>query len=51
MSCGCKNKNNQSKPLTTTNNGSVKPQNQQLKTTNPAIQDSIKKIVEKYYKR
>jgi hypothetical protein len=22
-----------------------------LKTTNPAIQDSIKKIVEKYYKR
>ena len=45
MSCGCKNKQNQaaSQPQT------AQPQQQQVK--NPNIQESIKKVVEKYYKK
>jgi|688.fasta_scaffold24588_6 hypothetical protein len=52
MGCGCKNKNNgaQSKPAVnqvpqTSTNQTSPPKG------NPAIQDSIKKIVERYYKR
>jgi hypothetical protein len=45
MSCGCKNKQNQaaSQPQT------AQPQQQQVK--NPNIQESIKKVVEKYYNK
>ena len=42
--CGCKNKTNQSQP---TQQGSNTPQAQT--TNNPSIQESIKKVVEKYY--
>jgi hypothetical protein len=51
MSCGCKNKNNgaQSKPAV---NQTPQTANQTSQPKgNPAIQDSIKKIVERYYKR
>ncbi len=46
--CGCKNKGNQTTPT---------PQPQQtsqvdgVKTNNQSIQESIKKVVEKYYKK
>lgn len=46
--CGCKNKGNQTTPP---------PQPQQVsqvdgvKTNNQSIQESIKKVVEKYYKK
>lgn len=44
MSCGCKNKQNQ----TANQTQSSKPQQQ---TKSPNIQESIKKVVEKYYKK
>lgn len=48
MSCGCKNKNNGSQP-TQPQSGQPQPQPQQ--SINPTIQESIKKVVEKYYKK
>ena len=42
MSCGCKNKQAQ-----TTQQGSQAPQTPQ--NSSPTIQESIKKVVEKYY--
>jgi hypothetical protein len=47
MSCGCKNKNNgtQAQPAQ-----SAQPsQSQQVKS--PTVQESIKKVVEKYYNK
>jgi len=45
MSCGCKNKSNQPQQ-------NVQPQQgSQPQTTNNSIQESIKKVVEKYYKK
>lgn len=44
MGCGCKNKANQAQPA---QQGSNTPQAQT--TNNPSIQESIKKVVEKYY--
>jgi hypothetical protein len=44
MGCGCKNKANQAQP---TQQGSSAPQAQP--TNNGSIQESIKKVVEKYY--
>jgi len=46
MSCGCKNKNKgtqgqQPQPV----------QNNTQQTSSPSVQESIKKIVEKYYKK
>jgi hypothetical protein len=45
--CGCKNKNNgnQAQPAP-----SAQPRPQQ-QAVNPTIQESIKKVVEKYYKK
>ena len=44
--CGCKNKNNGSQTQ------SSQPQPQpQPQAVNPTIQESIKKVVEKYYKK
>lgn len=43
MSCGCKNKGNQSQPA----QQGASPQAQP--TNNTSIQESIKKVVEKYY--
>lgn len=43
MSCGCKNKGNQAQP----NQQGAAPQAQP--TNNTSIQESIKKVVEKYY--
>ena len=43
MGCGCKNKGNQAQP----NQQSASPQAQP--TNNTSIQESIKKVVEKYY--
>ena len=43
MGCGCKNKGNQAQPA----QQGVAPQAQQTKNT--SIQESIKKVVEKYY--
>lgn len=52
MGCGCKNKGNQTPPpqQTPVPNQQAKPV-QNLKPTNPTIQESIKKVVEKYYKK
>ena len=43
MGCGCKNKGNQAQPA----QQSAAPQTQP--TNNTSIQESIKKVVEKYY--
>lgn len=45
MSCGCKNKNQQPQTATQVNQPS------QPQTNNNSIQESIKKVVEKYYKK
>ena len=47
MSCGCKNKNNgtQAQPAQSAQSS----QSQQVKS--PTIQESIKKVVEKYYNK
>jgi hypothetical protein len=47
MGCGCKNKGNN----TPTNNQQIKQSVPAPGNSNPAIQESIKKIVEKYYKK
>jgi hypothetical protein len=44
MGCGCKNKGQQAAQPQT-----AQPQQQQVK--NPNIQESIKKVVEKYYNK
>lgn len=50
MSCGCKNKGNQPPQQTPVKNQQVQP-TQPLRSGNPTIQESIKKVVEKYYKK
>jgi len=45
--CGCKNKQNQPTPSTPAN----QPQPSAEKTQNSTIQESIKKVVEKYYQK
>lgn len=45
MSCGCKNKSKQT--TQNTSGTSVTPTN----TNNPSIQESIRKVVEKYYNK
>jgi DNA-binding protein Fis len=47
MSCGCKNKQNQPTPSTPANQSQTNTQNSQ----NNTIQESIKKVVEKYYQK
>jgi hypothetical protein len=54
MSCGCKNKGNQ----TTQSVSSSQPASQQTlaqvqaqQTNSPSIQESIRKVVEKYYNK
>jgi hypothetical protein len=47
MGCGCKNKNNGGN--TTTQQSSAQGQPQQVK--NATVQESVKKIVEKYYNK
>jgi hypothetical protein len=47
MGCGCKNKNNGG--TTTTQQSSAQGQPQQVK--NATVQESVKKIVEKYYNK
>ena len=49
MACGCKNKG-ASQPTTQTQSGQSQPQPKQ-QPNNPTIQESIKKVVEKYYKK
>jgi hypothetical protein len=50
MGCGCKNKGT-SQP-TQTQSGQSQPQPAaKQQPTNPTIQESIKKVVEKYYKK
>jgi len=55
MACGCKNKGNQSQPQPL--GQQVPPQPQPLnqvqpqQTNNQNIQESIKKVVEKYYRK
>ena len=47
MACGCKNK-----PTQTNNQQQTPVTTQQVqKSVNPNIQESIKKVVEKYYKK
>jgi len=48
MSCGCKNKPQQPAPPPST---SQQSQPAVARTTNPNIQESIKKVVEKYYNK
>lgn len=49
--CGCKNKGNQAQPQQTpVPNQQAKPAQAQ-RPANPTIQESIKKVVEKYYKK
>lgn len=48
MSCGCKNKTSSPQPVQSPQN--PQPQGSQA-TQNPTIQESIKKVVEKYYKK
>jgi hypothetical protein len=45
--CGCKNKNNQTQQPTTQGTNTT----QTNQTPNNTIQESIKKVVEKYYKK
>jgi hypothetical protein len=47
MGCGCKNKNNGT-PAQPAPSAQPRPQQQAV---NPTIQESIKKVVEKYYKK
>lgn len=49
MGCGCKNKGQQAQPVSQPNNpqGTQQPQT----PNNSSIQESIKKVVEKYYKK
>ena len=49
MGCGCKNKGNQTPPPQTTQSQPQSTSSQ--KPVNPTIQESIKKVVEKYYKK
>ena len=46
MGCGCKNNGNQTPPQQT-----PVPSQQSLRPANTTIQESIKKVVEKYYKK
>lgn len=46
MSCGCKNKNNGSQNIQPAQVNNTQTQNQ-----SPTIQESIKKVVEKYYNK
>jgi hypothetical protein len=48
MGCGCKNKGNQEQQPTT-QQGQQPSQPEGQKTNNQSIQESIKKVVEKYY--
>ena len=48
MGCGCKNKGNQVQQPTT-QQGRQPSQPEGQKTNNQSIQESIKKVVEKYY--
>ena len=56
MGCGCKNKGNQTQPQTVST-PQQSSQNQTLAqvqgqtTNNSSIQESIKKVVEKYYNK
>jgi hypothetical protein len=47
--CGCKNKGNQTPPPQQSQNNSTPVQGQQ--TNNQSVQESIRKVVEKYYKK
>jgi len=47
MGCGCKNKNNGG--TTTTQQSTAQGQPQQVK--NATVQESVKKVVEKYYNK
>jgi hypothetical protein len=47
MGCGCKNKGNQTEQPTTQGQQTSIPEGQV--TNNQSIQESIKKVVEKYY--
>jgi hypothetical protein len=47
MGCGCKNKGQQAQPVSQPNTQGA----QQPQQPNNSIQESIKKVVEKYYKK
>jgi hypothetical protein len=47
MGCGCKNNTNEPQPTTQQGQQTSQPEGQ--KTNNQSIQESIKKVVEKYY--
>jgi hypothetical protein len=53
MGCGCKNKQNQSKTVSTpqTSQNQTLSQVQAQQTQNNSIQESIRKVVEKYYNK
>jgi hypothetical protein len=58
MACGCKNKGNQSQPQPLGQQVPPQPQplnqvqpQQPQQTNNQNIQESIKKVVEKYYRK
>jgi DNA-binding protein Fis len=48
MGCGCKNKNNGSQAQQAQ---TAQPNQTQQQVKNPTIQESIKKVVEKYYNK
>ena len=48
MACGCKNKNNGNQ---TPQTQQAQAANNQAQRPNPTIQESIKKVVEKYYNK
>jgi hypothetical protein len=49
MACGCKNKNNGNQTPQT--QGAQTANNTQAQRPSPSIQESIKKVVEKYYNK
>ena len=53
MGCGCKNKTNQTQTVSNPQQSSQQTltQVQAQQTNNTSIQESIRKVVEKYYKK
>lgn len=51
MGCGCKNKGQQAQPVSQPVNQPNTQGVQKPQTPNSSIQESIKKVVEKYYKK
>jgi hypothetical protein len=51
MSCGCKNKSNQSQPVQQSGQSQPQAPSQAPQPKTAPIQESIRKVVEKYYNK